>query len=741
MNFDVRTFSVHAGVVLLGFALTMAAVWASDRRRQNIGFAAAAYVCVGASDLFISLGEWIPELLSVGVASFVGCAGFLFLRRSIRIEFRSLPVLTEIALFLLVAAALLFYTTVCPDANGRTIVALTLMLVVSVLAIHGLLRAPRRALQAHHVLMLSAFAGFALITPVRIGITVMSSDIQGYMQASLFEAVVLLVWLLLFVVLGTGILWSSFADEDDHLKSRNRKLDAAKNAAQRAVKAKSVFLASLSHELRAPISAVLGITDLLLASQLTQGQRRQLTILKDSESSLLALVDDLLDLTKMEVGRLRFVPVPVELAAIISHVIEMLEPAANAKGINLCAELSTALPAWIKVDPLRLRQILVNLVHNAIKFTARGRVLVTAHRNNGQLRFEVSDTGVGIPADRQNLLFKEFSQVEQAGGPRHDGTGLGLIICKRLAQAMGGSIGVHSAPGAGSTFWFSINLIDAVAPAPVAESIPDNEKKKLKILVAEDCTANQLVIDAMLRREGHDVVMVSSGSAALDAVKQSAFDLILMDIEMREMDGVAASRAIRKLPPPIRSISIVALTAHVTPREKERCRRAGVDDFLVKPVDRAALRAAVAKWSAASIERPVPDPTWNVASSVLDFATLRTLEGLIGCSRLSDLVETFCRQLPNDVTIITMASERAAILHATHKLISASGYLGCVELTRAGREVIDAIADDAPSLAPFISRLTSAAHRTQRAMTVIDLDIARSSPVAPTFHAMPLSES
>ena len=598
MQLDLRTVCVAAATVLLGFGATLIVLWLADRRRREFFHFGFSMTLLATGNVLVALRGLIADFPSIVMANLILCVGVLGVWRGCR-DVVSLPPrrVTEAASMIAVAGLLPYYTYGVPSISARIVI---LSLFIAFIAGHAFLdlagkERMRKSSPAR--LIMGCLLTSTLLYLIRAGITLAYPPVGNYMQPGTAQVMTLVAPIALYIVLALGIFWLTFERFAGELQSRNQALEAANAAAIEANEAKSSFLANMSHEIRTPMNGIIGCTDILLDMEPTAEQHNYLVMQRNAEKLLLTIINDILDFSKLETAQFTLEKVPVELASTVRGSLDLVRSQAIEKGLTLEVAIDPALPAWLMGDPARLRQIMLNLLGNAVKFTQTGGVWlrISTYGEEGMVRFAVSDTGMGIPKDRQHLLFQDFSQAHQSGD--YGGTGLGLAICKRLVAAMGGEIGMESEPGRGSLFWFTIPLAAAEMPASRAEighDAPASEGKK--VLVAEDVKVNQVIIERLLTRAGHKVTLVEHGAEALEALREQSFDLIFMDMRMPVMDGITATEEIRRLDGRMGAIPIIGLTANATPEDAARCMAAGMNDHLVKPVDRATLLKTVARW-------------------------------------------------------------------------------------------------------------------------------------------------
>ena len=569
-----------------------------------------------------------------------------------------------------------------------------------------------RILRVHTLVMLLPIVATAAFMPDKLGLTI------GF-------AIVVIAYLGFLLVqgkYGNELLVSALTNAH-LLEGHARDLDAAREASVLASRTKSEFLANMSHEIRTPMTAVIGYSDLLLDPALDASDRvNYVQTIRRNGEHLLTLINDILDLSKIEAGKMSLERIATSPAQVLVDVASLMRVRAVEKGLSFEVRYIGAIPETISSDPTRLRQIVMNFVGNAIKFTERGSVRIIAQcsgldSSEPQLSIDVVDTGLGMTPEQIASLFVAFTQADASTTRRFGGTGLGLVISRRLAQLLGGDITVESTLGKGTTFRLSlptgslanVKMITGLSEAGVPDtSLPRvpmlvDKLARVRVLLAEDGHDNQVLIATYLRKAGAEVKVVADGRIAVEQARAELYDVILMDMQMPELDGYGATSKLRQLG---YTRPIIALTAHAMAGDRERCEKAGCDDYLTKPIERGKLVAVVARW----VE--------HTSRAEKDDSPL--VSALAGDTEIADLVRDFVQELPSRAIAIADAaktSDWAALRRLAHQLKGAAGSYGFSSITDAARSIEEAASPSVGSaeLDESIRRLSALCQRARAA--------------------------
>lgn len=480
-------------------------------------------------------------------------------------------------------------------------------------------------------------------------------------------------------------------------------LELANERAERATRAKSDFLAVMSHEIRTPLNAIIGMADVLASTPLTPEQKRCVEVFQRNGVNLLNLINDILDVSKVEAGKLELESVNFDLREVIARAFEVIEIRATQKGLQLLRDISPDVPAFLVGDPNRLRQVLINLLGNSLKFTERGSLTVRVSQDDAQrgfLRFAVADTGIGIPQDKLGRIFESFSQADSSTTRKYGGTGLGLNISKRIVERMGGRIWVESKPGEGSTFLFTASLPLGAAPEEQAVSLGvsalEQSSVELRVLLVDDSDDNRFLFVAYLKGTPCRVDLAENGEEAVLLFRKNPYDVVLMDVEMPVMDGYTATREIRKLEAASRAAAtpVIALTAHAMVDMADKAREAGFTGHLIKPIRRATLLQALAQYVKPSGASSLPGSSLGARQPLVSTVCVD--------AGMEDIVPGYLEKRRAEIAKYRQAlasGDFEAIRMLGHKLKGTGGGYGFPLLTEIGGKLEEqAMAKDAEGL-------------------------------------------
>ncbi len=555
-----------------------------------------------------------------------------------------------------------------------------------------------------------------LAAVVAIAVLCVPSAFRGDPNYALLIAAVAPLWFALsaYYTLRTSKMIGAMIRTQLRNEELARKYARARDAAETSNRAKSEFLAMMSHEIRTPMNGVLGMTGILLDSDLTPEQKHSASTIRESGESLLRIINDVLDISKLEAGGMEFEHMAFDLHALLRCSAEIVAPRVGAKSLSLTVDIAPQVPRFVRSDSGRLRQVVLNLLGNAVKFTDNGAVelrvaVLASGAGPATLSVSVTDTGIGIPADRIDRLFQRFSQADASISRRFGGSGLGLAISKKLIERMNGRIGVESAPGRGSTFWFELPLVPAVESEVDASARGVSGQhveealaaiaglgRPLRLLVVEDNATNQLVAKASLAKHGIVPDVAGNGLEAIEAVRRKSYDVVLMDVHMPELDGLDATRAIRLLPTAQARVPIIALTANAFESDAENCRAAGMNGHIGKPFRAEELIVALGDaLQGKSPSDAVVKPAIPSDAPVVDWEILDRFRVDSGDEMLRLLIDTYLADTAEKLgQLAKLAGDKSATAEAiriAHSLKSASAMAGAAALSGLAARVESAM--------------------------------------------------
>ncbi|MBR0681679.1 response regulator [Roseomonas eburnea] len=600
MSFDPTTAFAIGCLLALILGCVQLWLWYQDRQQHALASIGAAYLVGAFGAILVACRGQIPDRVSIDIANALIAGGYGLVWTGMRqFERRRplpLPALAGALAWLGACQVPPFYESLPARVALMSIIVGAYCTAAAIELLRGDVsrrlpsRRPLALLLLVNALLHAMRAPLLVLSPIREEGNFLPTTSAWFAFISLSSIV---------VIVGISMLMVALAKEQAEQRS-NAALAAARDASERASEEKSRFLARMSHELRTLLNSVLGMAQLLARDpRLDIVQRERAATLERAGRHLVAIVNDILDLGRVEAGRLELAPRPAELRGLLEEAVELARPAAVMKRIRLDLRMHPQLPAAVLVDPVRLRQILLNLLGNAVKFTPDGgQVTLSVRPGPAALEFVVTDTGPGVPADQRERLFRDYERMgAEAAGT--EGTGLGLAITAALARTMGGGASYAPGPeGKGSCFSVTLPLPAATLPAAVERTAPEPPRPAdgLRILVVDDIAANRMVAEALLTQAGHRVQCCADGASAVAAIARGPLpDVVLMDVHMPDMDGFAATARIRALPGPAGHVPVLAVTAEAAPDEVRACLNRGMDGHVSKPIDRQALLAAIAE--------------------------------------------------------------------------------------------------------------------------------------------------